>query len=318
MKQSKVEEKKLQEAEGKEVKTDAPAKTEIETDEVTQEPKPEQNSAEGREESKPEQNAAEGKDEPKPERAENDSAEAKQEYVSERKRRKSKFFLLLVTEKEDGVIRQHHIGSALIEAAGALLFVLVVLVICRLVYDGITIRNNHEQMVSQISQINTLTDENESLTVENATLTSKITVLSETVSKKVATEDAITQEESENAMPKGFPLSGTATMEETTGSNDQPMLEFTAAEGVNIVSTGTGTVLSVDADEQYGNKIVIDHGNGYQSVYRNAGTPLVKTGEELGKGYILFTVGEENTKLGYEIIQNEENVDPMILIEING
>lgn len=335
MKQSKVEEKKLQESEGKEVKevkTEKPAKTEIKPEEGKKEeakpeqssadsqeaPKPEQDSAEGKEESKPEQDSAEVREESKPEQTEADPAEATQEYVSERQRRKSKFFLLLVTEKEDGVIRQHHIGSAMIEAVGIVLFALVVLVICKLVYDGITIRNNHEQMVSQISQINTLTDENESLTVENATLTSKITVLSETVSKKVATEDAITQEESENAMPKGFPLSGTATMEETTGSNDQPVLEFTAAEGVNIVSTGTGTVLSVDVDEQYGNKIVIDHGNGYQSVYRNAGTPLVKTGEELGKGYILFTVGEENTKLGYEIIQNEENVDPMILIEING
>lgn len=247
MKQSKVEKNKLQEPEVKEVKTDEPAKTEIKTDEVKEEPKPEQ-------------------------------TEAGQEYVSERKKRKSKFFLLLVTEKEDGVIRQHHISPAWIEGVGICLFMVVVLVICKLVYDGITIRNNHEQMISQISQINTLTDENESLTVENATLTSKITVLSETVSKKVATEDAITQEESENAMPKGFPLSGTATMEESTDQDDQPMLTFSAAEGVNVVSTGTGTVISVDADEQYGNKIVIDHGNGYQSVYRNAGTPLVKTG----------------------------------------
>lgn len=305
MKQSKVEKNKLQEPEVKEVKTDEPAKTEIKTDEVKEEPKPKQNSKEGR-------------DEPEPEQTETDGTDAGQEYVSERKKRKSKFFLLLVTEKEDGVIRQHHISPAWIEGAGICLFMVIVLVICKLVYDGITIRNNHEQMISQISQINTLTDENESLTVENATLTSKITVLSETVSKKVATEDAITQEESENAMPKGFPLSGTATMEETTDQDDQPMLTFTAAEGVNVVSTGTGTVISVDADEQYGNKIVIDHGNGYQSVYRNAGTPLVKTGEELGKGYILFTVGEDNTELGYEILQNEEIIDPMILIEING
>jgi len=185
-------------------------------------------------------------------------------------------------------------------------------------YDSITLQNMHQEMISQISQINTLTDENESLTVENATLNSKITVLSETVSKKMATEDAISQEESENAMPKGFPLSGTATMEEITDAEEHPMLEFTAADGVNIVSTGTGVVLSIDADEQYGNKIVIDHGNGYQSIYRNSGTPLVKTGETLGKGYILFTVGEDNTKLGYEITQNEEYIDPMTLIEING
>ena len=115
------------------------------------------------------------------------------EPVKERKRRKSKFFLLLVTEKEDGVIRQHHIGSTAIELAGIALFLVIVLVVCRLIYDSITLQNLHQEMISQISQINTLTDENESLTVENATLNSKITVLSETVSKKMATEDAISQ-----------------------------------------------------------------------------------------------------------------------------
>ena len=152
--------------------------------------------------------------------------------------------------------------------------------------------------------------------MENATLSSKVTVLSETVSKKTATEDAISHETVENALPKGFPLSGSATMEEV--SEGDPMLIFSAAQGVNIITTGTGTVVSVDADAEYGTKITIDHGNGYVSVYRNNGTALVKTGEELGKGYILFTVGEENQKLGYQILQNEEYIDPMQIIDING
>ncbi len=80
-----------------------------------------------------------------------------------------------MTEKEDGVIRQHHIGSTAIELAGIVLFLVIVLVVCRLIYDSITLQNMHQEMISQISQINTLTDENESLTVENATLNSKIT-----------------------------------------------------------------------------------------------------------------------------------------------
>ena len=74
----------------------------------------------------------------------------------------------------------------------------------------------------------------------------------------------------------------------------------------------------MDADETYGTKIVVDHGNGYSSVYRNNGTALVKTGEELGKGYILFTIGEENQELGYQIMKDEEYIDPMLIIDING
>ena len=152
--------------------------------------------------------------------------------------------------------------------------------------------------------------------MENSTLSSKVAVLSETVSMKVETEDAISQEIVENAIPKGFPMSGSATMKEA-GEGD-PMLVFTADQGVNVVTTGTGTVLSVDVDAEYGTRIVVDHGNGYQSIYRNKGTALVKTGEELGKGYILFSVGEENQELGYQIMKDEEYIDPMVLIEING
>ena len=57
-----------------------------------------------------------------------------------------------------------------------------------------------------------------------------------------------------------------------------------------------------------GNKIIIDHGNGYQSVYRNGGVALVKNGEELGKGYILFSIGEDNQDLAYQIIKDDEYI----------
>ena len=231
-------------------------------------------------------------------------------------RRKRKYALLLVTENEDGSVKQHTISSALVELLIAILFVLLVVVVCKFVYDGITLKNAKEHIVEQLIIINNLTDENEALTVENATLTSKITVLSETVSMKAATEDAISHETVENAMPKGFPLSGSATMK--SAEDGEPMIIFNASEGTNVISSGTGTVISVDADETYGTKVVIDHGNGYMSVYRNQGSALVKNGEELGKGYILFAIGEENQELGYQIMEQEQYIDPMELIDING
>ncbi|MDD6490783.1 MAG: M23 family metallopeptidase [Firmicutes bacterium] len=236
--------------------------------------------------------------------------------MEQQTKRKSKFALLLVTEKEDGTIKQHHISSTVVEVAAAILFVIFVAVICKFVYDTITIKDARKEIVNQIVTINSLTDENEALSVENSTLNSKIAVLSETVSKKAATEDALSQETIENALPKGFPLSGSATMKES--EDGDPMLIFTASSGINIITTGTGTVASVDADEVYGARIVIDHENGYKSVYRNNGTPLVKNGEELGKGYILFSIGEDNQELGYQIMKDDQYIDPMLLIDING
>lgn len=236
--------------------------------------------------------------------------------MEQQSKRRNRYALLLVTEKNDGTMKQHTISSVLVEAAIAVLFAIVVVVVCKFVYDGITLKDARQEIVNQIILINNLTDENEALSVENTTLSNKVTVLSEAVSMKVATEDAISQEMLENAMPQGFPLSGSATMKEA--EDEEPMLIFTAQQGVNVVTSGTGTVVSVSADEEYGNRIIIDHGNGYQSVYRNGGTALVKNGEKLGKGYILFSIGEENQELGYQIMKDDEYIDPMLMVDING
>ncbi|MBD5472769.1 MAG: M23 family metallopeptidase [Lachnospiraceae bacterium] len=236
--------------------------------------------------------------------------------MEQQSKRRNRFALLLVTEKNDGTMKQHTISPALVEVAVAVFFMIAVAVICKFIYDGITIKEARQEIVNQIITINNLTDENEALSVENSTLSNKVTVLSEAVSMKVATEDAISQEMVENAIPKGFPLSGSATMEEV--EEGEPILIFTAVQGINVVTSGTGTVVSVSADEQYGNRIIIDHGNGYQSIYRNGGTALVKNGEELGKGYILFSIGEENQALGYQIMKEDEYIDPMLIIDING
>lgn len=236
--------------------------------------------------------------------------------MGQQNKRQGKYSLVLVIQEESGMIRRRNISSAVVEVTAAIVFILTVVVICKFIYDEITIRNARREIVEQIVAINNLTDENEALTMENSTLSSKVTVLSGTVSQKAEVEDAILQETIENALPKGFPLSGLSTM--TEAKEGDPMLVFTASSGVNVLTSGMGTVVSVDKDEVYGTRIVLDHGNGYQSVYRNNGTALVKNGEALGKGYILFTVGEDNRELGYQIMQNDEYIDPLILIDING
>ena len=71
-------------------------------------------------------------------------------------------------------------------------------------------------------------------------------------------------------------------------------------------------------DAKLGNSVTIDHGNGYVSIYRNAGDPLVTEGSEIDKGDIIYVIGEKNTSLGYQIQQDEKYIDPEELIEING
>ena len=99
---------------------------------------------------------------------------------------------------------------------------------------------------------------------------------------------------------------------------DRKEVIFAASEGINVIASGTGTVLSVDVDVDYGNVVSIDHGNGYISIYRNNGTPVVKAGNEITRGAILYVVGEDNAELGYSIIKDDTYIEPMEMIEING
>ncbi|MCQ2082220.1 MAG: M23 family metallopeptidase [Lachnospiraceae bacterium] len=234
------------------------------------------------------------------------------------KKKHSKYAVMVVKEHEEGTITTHTIGTTLCEAILIAVFVLFAFFVCKLIYDSITMKKLRADLVEQMAMVNNLTDENETLSVENDTLTAKVTVLSDTVSKKTATEDALSQEEIENAIPKGFPLSSGTTTIDYSEMGGHPIAKLTASSGVNIISAGTGTVLSVEDDAEYGNRIIIDHGNGYKSIYRNKGEVLVKVGETLGKGYILFSVSGKNTDIGYQIMLNDEYVDPKDVIQIDG
>lgn len=237
------------------------------------------------------------------------------------KRGRSRYAVMVVREQDDGAVSNHYISGVAVEIGFVVLFILLTVFICKTIYDSFVIRDLKSQLMDQMVKVNDLTDENESLFLENETLNAKVAVLSETVTTKAANEDAMSAEEIENALPKGFPLSGTATMEENATEeteNDNPILKFKASSGVNVISSGTGTVLSIEDDADYGNRIIIDHGNGYRSIYRNGGEVLVKEGESLGKGYILFSIGKNNQELGYQITYNDEYIDPMTIINIDG
>ena len=252
--------------------------------------------------------------------AQDNSAETdaqKDEKPGEKKKRR-KYAVMLAKEHEDGRITTHHIGPALVEFISAVLGIVFLVFVCLLIYDSIVIKDLRTQLVNQIVENNELTDQNEFLLVENDTLSSKVAVLSETVTKKAANESAITTEETENAIPKGFPLSGGTSTMTSDMDGDNPIIKFSASTGINIVSSGTGTVIAIEDDIDYGNRIIIDHGNGYKSIYRNSGKVLVKTGDSIGKGYILFAIDSSNTDIGYQIMLNDAYIDPMDVIEING
>ena len=73
---------------------------------------------------------------------------------------------------------------------------------------------------------------------------------------------------------------------------------YAAADGV-VTSAGTGCKIgNYDCHGGMGNHVIIDHGNGIQSVYMHATDVYVKNGDTVKKGDVIMTVGTTGSSTG--------------------
>lgn len=100
-------------------------------------------------------------------------------------------------------------------------------------------------------------------------------------------------------------------------------MDFAMPVGSPVAATLGGTVSSTDAGSEYGTSVVIDHGNGLQTIYGhlseksvNVGD-VIKTGQRIGKsGNTGNTTGPH---LHFEVRKGKNNpVDPMIIASVGG
>lgn len=259
----------------------------------------------------------------------------------ELKRKKSKvsYTVMIISDSAKKHMKSIHLKAGVAGITAAFIFVLAVFLICYVVYSSITLSDSLERSKKQSEEIVRLKEENAVLQGEKDSLAGKVSILSETVNQKVEMEQALAAEQEEAHLPKGFPLSGSAQIkteeeavgaedggeenqdteqEDTTDKAETKEIVFTAAAGINVIASGAGVVTDVSGDVGFGNAVSIDHGNGYVTTYRNGGNPMVKIGDEVARGAILYVIGEENTDMGYTIKQDDTYIDPMDMIEING
>ncbi len=93
-------------------------------------------------------------------------------------------------------------------------------------------------------------------------------------------------------------------------------MDFTGPEGADIFCTGDGVV--VDAGYSfygYGNRVTIDHGYGYKTVYAHLKDINVDEGQKVKRGDIIGTLGNTGRSTGahlhYEVRINNNPVDPI-------
>ncbi|HUU06406.1 MAG TPA: TonB family protein [Patescibacteria group bacterium] len=77
-----------------------------------------------------------------------------------------------------------------------------------------------------------------------------------------------------------------------------PGIDILAKKGAPVLSAASGTVTASEFNEQDGNRIVIDHGNGYTSAYHHLDSREVKVGDNVTKGQLIGKVGSSGVSTG--------------------
>lgn len=93
-------------------------------------------------------------------------------------------------------------------------------------------------------------------------------------------------------------------------------LDFTAPQGTPIYATGDGTVSeSGFSEDGYGNRVVINHGYGYQTLYGHMVRVKVRYRQQVKRGEVIGWVGSTGKSTGphchYEVHVNGQEVDPV-------
>lgn len=175
----------------------------------------------------------------------------------------------------------------------------------------------------QKENLDKLTDENSSSKKENISTTKKdtkqVTQNKEEKKEELKFITPIKGEILRDFSPDSLVYSN--TLEEWVTHNG---IDIKADKTSVVVASCDGKVSSITNDPRYGLTVIIEHKNGFQTIYRNLLTAeFVVEGEEVSQGQTIGTVGNtaafeiaDDDHLHFEMLENGEYVDPKNYIDL--
>lgn len=234
------------------------------------------------------------------------------------KKEKVRYHVLFVPDKDKEAVKFSVSLEVLVIFFVAVVFVTIAALSYCFILTGELDQSNY-QVLNLMGQMEELSEQNAAMQVENEELQEKVVILSDTVNGKVQKEQEREAEIAKSYIPTGFPMKGTASYSESeTELDGNPIAVFHASPGMSVIATANGEVSSIAGDDTVGFIVMVNHGNGYYSVYRNGTSPKVKEGETVTNTTVLFDMEAGHETLGYQIIENERFIDPLSLMETYG
>ena len=179
--------------------------------------------------------------------------------------------------------------------------------------------NMQTQLVQQLeTEKESLNNEMQALAQENEELRSK-TAAETAPDKEEETEEPQEADASDDGIPRRYPSSSTSSLL-SNYSEEEPYLSISMHEEGNIVATGRGTVITVSSDDTYPVIVEVEHEKGYKTRYlcRQDAEVKASEGAQVDAGDTLFTITTDETQLDYQILFEEEAIDPLTVIEAKG
>jgi len=124
------------------------------------------------------------------------------------------------------------------------------------------------------------------------------------------------------SLPTSWPVTerGIVTQGMLEGQDEanHPGLDIAVPTDSYVRASGAGTVVDAGEDSVYGRYVVIDHGEGYTSLYGHASLLLVSRGQHVRQDEVIALSGSTGRStaphLHFEILHNGEPVDPLKLV----
>ena len=95
--------------------------------------------------------------------------------------------------------------------------------------------------------------------------------------------------------------------------------DMACPEGTPILAAMSGKIADVGSNRTYGNYIIINHGNGYQTLYAHMSKTIAKKGQWVSQGTKIGLVGSTGYSTGphlhFMVYKNGNRIDPMTVLK---
>lgn len=122
-------------------------------------------------------------------------------------------------------------------------------------------------------------------------------------------------------LPDSWPLTRAGYVTRVLSGDDgagHPGVDIAVPNDTYIRAAGAGVVAEAGTDDVYGAYVLIDHGNGYHSMYGHASRLFVRPGDRVERNEVIALSGSTGRStaphLHFEIRYNGDFVDPLTVV----